>query len=106
MLSPSMNLGAPSALYPRLWGLIERAQARAAAALPPLGLVYPCDALAMQAADAIASQRVARPVLIGPRNDMERAAELAGVDMAAFECVYSHAPEPAAAGSPPAAWRW
>ena len=85
MLSPSMNLGAPSAQYPRLLGLIERAQA--SASLPPLGLVYPCDALAMHAADAIARQRVARPVLIGPRNDMARAAELAGVDMAAYECV-------------------
>jgi phosphate acetyltransferase/phosphate butyryltransferase len=53
----------------------------------------------MQAADAIARQRVARPVLIGPRNDMARAAELAGVDMAAFECVYTQSPEPAAAAA-------
>jgi phosphate acetyltransferase/phosphate butyryltransferase len=53
----------------------------------------------MQAADAIAKQRVARPVLIGPRKNMARAAELAEVDMAAFECVYTHVLEPAAAAA-------
>ena len=52
-----------------------------------IGTVYPCDALAMTAAARILQSGVARPLLIGPRDAIERAAEAAAVDLGAFEIV-------------------
>lgn len=55
--------------HPRLAELVARARAAAAAAPggpPRLAIVWPCDALALAAADAIAESGVARPVLVGP----------------------------------------
>lgn len=67
-------------------------------------MVYPCDALAMQAASAIVHEGVARPVLIGPLDDMRRAANSAGVDLSDFECVHTDAKEPAAAAADAVRW--
>ncbi|WP_265298839.1 bifunctional enoyl-CoA hydratase/phosphate acetyltransferase [Verminephrobacter eiseniae] len=79
----------PAALaqYPHLQALVQRGRERARCALPRLGLVYPCDAPAMHAATRIASERLAQPLLIGPRSAILAAADAAGVDAAGFEIV-------------------
>jgi phosphate acetyltransferase/phosphate butyryltransferase len=64
----------------RLTALVARAQARAAGQMWALGLVYPCDVLALDAAMSISRSQMARPVLIGPRPRIERAADAARVD--------------------------
>jgi phosphate acetyltransferase len=60
---------AASALtHPRLVALVERARKRARStpgSAPRLALVWPGDALAREAADAIAEAGIARPVLVG-----------------------------------------
>ncbi|MDQ6627052.1 MAG: phosphate acetyltransferase, partial [Pseudomonadota bacterium] len=66
--------------HPRLDALVERARAGSALAKPKLGLVYPCDALAIDAAARIADAGIATPVLIGPPEAIRRAADAAGVD--------------------------
>lgn len=72
--------------HPRLNALIERA--RHAAGTPgTIALVYPCDAVAMDAARQIAALGVARPLLVGPRALIERAADAARVDAGDFEIV-------------------
>ena len=71
--------------HPRLQALVERARERSRSGAPAIGLVYPCDALALDAAAGMAREGIARPVLIGPRAFIERAAETAGVDVKAFE---------------------
>jgi phosphate acetyltransferase/phosphate butyryltransferase len=83
-----------------LQALIARARAQAAATSPAVGLVYPCDPLAIQAATQIASSGIARPVLIGPRSEIQRAADAAQLDIGALECV-----EPESAAPPAAATR-
>lgn len=70
--------------HARLQALIERAGAGGAASRPAVGLVYPCDELAIDAAAAIAAAGIAQPLLIGPRSLIEPLArrhsrELAGV---------------------------
>jgi phosphate acetyltransferase len=75
------------ASHPRLDALVARARERASAARPAVGLVYPCDALALEAAAGIDAAGIARPVLIGPREAIERAADAAGIDARAFEIV-------------------
>ena len=50
-----------------------------------LAMVYPCDAVALQAAAQIADAGLAEPVLVGPRDQIEHAARAAGVDIARFE---------------------
>lgn len=92
----SGNLGA---LHPRLLALITQARELAVAAPPAVGLVYPCDALAIEAAAQIASRGIARPVLIGPRSEIDCAAFAAGIDISAFECVEPETAEPAAAAA-------
>lgn len=52
--------------HPRLAALVERARLRAAGAPPRIALVWPCDALAREAAEAIAAAGIAQPVLVGP----------------------------------------
>ena len=85
--------------HPRLGALIEGARAKATAGAPPwLGMVYPCDALALDAAAQIADAGIARPVLIGPREAVARAAGEAGVDPDRFKLVTTgDAPSEAAA---------
>lgn len=71
--------------HPRLAALIEAAQARAAGGLQRLGLVYPCDALALDAARRSQDMGLAHSVLIGPREVILRAAGEAGIGIADLE---------------------
>ena len=73
--------------HPRLAALLVRARACSRGALPALGLVHPCNALALAAAREVAMSGIARPVLIGPRQTILRAADDAGVDARAFEII-------------------
>jgi phosphate acetyltransferase len=84
--------------FPRLQALIDAAIGAAGAAdKTRLGMVYPCDALALQAAQLIAAQGIARPVLVGPREAIARGAEKAQVDWRAFEHIDTAADPKAAA---------
>ena len=74
--------------HPLLEALVLRARQQAAAhGALKLGLVYPCDRLALQAAAAIAAAGIARPVLIGPAAAIAAAAAAAQVDASGFERV-------------------
>lgn len=83
--------------HPRLDGLVARAQRHAAARATRIGLVYPCDALALDAARRIIESGVARPVLIGPSDGIARAAEAAEVDVSRFESIATGDSAPEAA---------
>ena len=82
--------------HPRLGALVQRARKRALHMTPTVGLVYPCDALALEAAAGMLREGIARPLLVGPREQILRAAEAAGVDASHFEIVDT-APAPAEA---------
>jgi len=71
-----------AAAFPRLQTLIDSARSNTGVAL-----VYPCNAPALHAACSIAAQGVARPVLVGPRDSMARAADTAHVNLRDFECI-------------------
>jgi phosphate acetyltransferase/phosphate butyryltransferase len=60
-------------------------------------MVYPCDALAMDAAQRILASGLARPVLVGPHKAIAQAAESAQVDLRDFELIDTgeHAPNAA-----------
>ncbi len=73
--------------HPRLEALVTQARARLRHETPAVGLVYACDALALEAAARIAQSGIARPVLIGPRSLIERAADCAAVDVHGFEII-------------------
>lgn len=94
---PTPETTAPPTAHPRLAALVERARRRAADAPPAIGLVFPCDALALDAAARIADAGVARPVLVGPREAILRAAGAAQVDAGRFELVDTPEPPPEAA---------
>ncbi len=79
----STDLGASS--HPKLAELIARAQARSAQGRPRIGVVYPCDAAAIDAASRVADLGLAVPVLIGPREAIARTCDAAKHDLAAFE---------------------
>jgi phosphate acetyltransferase/phosphate butyryltransferase len=80
----------PDHTHPRLAQLIERARRRSAReGAPALGVVYPCDRLALEAAVRIADAGIARPVLIGPAERIRRAGDAAGFDLQRFELVPS-----------------
>ncbi len=85
------------ASHPRLGRLVAQARDLAVAKPPVLALVYPCDALAMDAAQRIQDSGIARPLLIGPADLIRQAAALANVDINAFEVVDTgpHAPDAA-----------
>ncbi len=87
------------AQHPRLLALINKAREQTTASPLALGLVYPCDALAMSAAAEIKRNGIARPVLIGPRDAIARAAQAANINLAGFECVEPASSEPAAAAA-------
>jgi phosphotransacetylase len=53
----------------------------------PLGIVYPCDAPAMMAAQQIASLGIAKVVLVGPTAKIRIAAEAAGADLSPMTIV-------------------
>lgn len=63
-----MTAAAPAPVtHARLAALVERARQRVAGgALPRVALVWPCDALAHEAAAAMAAAGIATPVLVGP----------------------------------------
>ena len=73
--------------HPRLDALLQRAQQRAATAPRAIGLVYAADRLALDAAAHMADARLARPLLIGPRDTILRAADEAAVDAGRFEII-------------------
>jgi phosphate acetyltransferase/phosphate butyryltransferase len=76
------------ASHPRLEALVARAREGAAAStMPRIGIVYPCDALALDAAARIVDAGIGRPVLIGPRSAIGKAADAAGVDVQRFEVI-------------------
>ena len=86
-----------SATHPRLQALMARATAQAGTSPDALGLVYPCDALALDAAQRMAHSGMARPVLIGPRALIAAAADAAQVDVRDFELIDSGSSAPDAA---------
>ena len=78
----------PPSSHPRLEALLARARAGAAADPPVVGIVHPCDALALEAAAAIDAAGIARPLLIGPCDEITRVADAAGIDLARLEIVH------------------
>ena len=83
--------------HPRLQALMARAIAQAGNSPDALGLVYPCDALALDAARRIQDSGMARPLLIGPASLIAAAADAAHVDMRDFELIDSGSAAPDAA---------
>jgi len=83
--------------HPRLQALMARASAQAAISPAALGVVYPCDALALDAARRIQDSGMARPVLIGPAAVIAAAADAAQVDVRDFELIDSGSSAPDAA---------
>ena len=83
--------------HPRLQALMARATVQAGASPQALGLVYPCDALALDAARRIQDSGMARPVLIGPAALIGAAADAAQVDVREFELIDSGTMAPDAA---------
>lgn len=75
-------LGASEVPHPRLDALISTVRSEL-----PLGIVYPVDPASMLAAAQVAARGLARPVLIGPRALLERAAEAATLALDRFERV-------------------
>jgi phosphate acetyltransferase len=71
--------------HPRLAELVARARTLAGQQPPVLALAYPCDALALDAAQRMVQSGIARPLLVGPADAIARAADAAGVDSGAFE---------------------
>ena len=86
-----------SATHPRLHALMARASAQAGGNPAALGVVYPCDALALDAARRIQDSGMARPVLIGPAAVIAAAADAAQVDVRDFELIDSGSSAPDAA---------
>lgn len=91
------NAPTSMARHSRLRSLINHARELAAGDPPAIGLVHPCDALALQAAASIRDAGVARPVLIGNPDLIARVADAAGVDSRDFEIVDAPREAPAAA---------
>jgi len=83
--------------HPRLQALMARAIAQAGNSPDALGLVYPCDALALDAARRIQDSGMARPLLIGPASLIAAAADAAQVDVRDFELIDSGSAAPDAA---------
>ena len=92
----------PLERYPHLSALIARARRLAASNARTIGLVYPCDAMALDAAAAIVHAGLARPVLIGPAATIRRIAAQRDIDISDMEIVDTH-DSPAAAADAAAA---
>lgn len=84
--TPAPEAAPAECAFARLDALVASARARSAAAMPRVGLVYPCDALALAAAAGIASG-IAQPLLIGPPEQIAKAADAAGIEVRDFEIV-------------------
>jgi len=67
--------------HPRLAELVSSARRLAAGKAPVVALVYPCDALALEAAREMARAGIAWPLLVGPRPAIEQAAAQASIDI-------------------------
>jgi phosphate acetyltransferase/phosphate butyryltransferase len=84
-------MGEPALVFThaRLAALVDRARAQAAAggATSRIGIVWPGDALALDAAARVLDAGIATPVLIGPRALIAQAAEAAQVDLQRFELI-------------------
>jgi len=83
--------------HPRLQALMARAIAQAGNSPDALGLVCPCDALALDAARRIQDSGMGRPLLIGPASLIAAAADAAQVDVRDFELIDSGGAAPDAA---------
>ena len=83
--------------HPRLEALVARARTQRRAAAASIAIVHPVDAAALIAAQRVAAEGIARPLLVGEREAILRAAAAAGVDALAFEIVASDADPRAAA---------
>ena len=83
--------------HPRLADLVARARAVAGDDPPAIGLVHPCDALALQAAEGMRRAGIARPLLIGDRGTIDRAADAAGIELRGYELVDTRDGAPGAA---------
>lgn len=94
---PAGAVGVAHDTHARLGALVERARRQAGDRPAPVGLVYPCDALALDAATRMRDAGIARPVLIGPREAIARAADGAGVEVSGFELIDTPAPAAMAA---------
>jgi len=99
---PAASTASP---HPRLHALVERARLAAGASPRALAMVYPCDALALQAARDIAAAGIGRPVLVGPADAIRRAADGAQIDIGAFELVAAGSDAGDVADAPKAAQR-
>jgi len=88
---------APPSTHPRLTELVARARQSAGDDPPALGLVHPCDALALQAAEAMRHAGIARPLLIGDRGAIDQAADAAGIELRGYELVDAKEGAPGAA---------
>lgn len=66
--------------------------------LPPLmtAVAYPCDAVAVAAAVEAAARGVIEPILIGPRDQIERAAAESGCNISGFALIEASSPAAAA----------
>lgn len=93
--SPKAPAGA--ATHSRLDALVASARERAASGPPVLGLAYPCDALALEAAQRIAAAGIARPLLVGPKDAILAAGDAAQVDARDFEIAATGPAAPEAA---------
>jgi len=68
--------------FPRLQKLIGAARSNTA-----IAIVCPCDTLSLQAARNIVDREVARPILVGPRDVILRAADNAEINARDFEII-------------------
>ena len=84
------------ASHTRLHALIKRARIQAGNDPAPIGIVHPCDGIALKTARSVRDEGVARPVLVGNPDLIARAAEGVGVDERQFEIVPT-GPQPSAA---------
>ena len=73
-----------SAEHPRLASLLNRARGNSP---PTLAIIHPCDVHALHAADIVTRLGIARPMLVGVRDRIARAAQTAQVDLDLFEII-------------------
>lgn len=80
----SLPFSSSSAQHPHLARLLETAREVASRTSPTVGIVYPCDHLALEAAAEISRLGLCRVTLIGPRERIQSEAKSAGIDLASF----------------------
>lgn len=85
-MNPDPQAAAQSS-HPRLAELVARARVIAGRHDATIALVYPGDALALEAAAGMVRSGIARPLLVGPPELIRRAGDAAGIDIRDFEIV-------------------